>query len=80
MDGTGPTRPLAAKNMQLMTEGEVLQFQNRPAAQSAGDQGDDPTREFIHAADITEANPKTLYFSALSEFLVATGRRADSRD
>jgi hypothetical protein len=55
-----------------MTEDEVLQFQNRPAAQSAGDQGDDPTREFIHAADITEANPKTLYFSALSEFLVAT--------
>jgi hypothetical protein len=24
----GPTRPLAAKNVQLVTEGEVLQFQN----------------------------------------------------
>jgi hypothetical protein len=31
-----PTRPLAAKNVQLMTEGEVLQFHNRPTAESAG--------------------------------------------
>ena len=30
-----PTRPLAAKNVQLMTEGEVLQFHNRPTAESA---------------------------------------------
>jgi hypothetical protein len=33
---TGSTRPLAPKDMQLMTEGEVLQFHCRTAAQSAG--------------------------------------------
>ena len=30
------TRALAAKNMQLMTEGEIFQFHCRPAPQPAG--------------------------------------------
>jgi hypothetical protein len=38
---TGSTRPLATKNVQLMTESKVLQFQNGPATESAGKNGDD---------------------------------------
>jgi hypothetical protein len=40
-DQPGPTRPLATKNVQLMTEGEDLQFQNRPTTESAGKNRDD---------------------------------------
>ena len=31
-----PTRPLATKNMQLMTESEVIQFQERPDCGTGG--------------------------------------------
>ena len=68
-----PTRPLAAKNVQLMTEGEVLQFHHRPATESAGKPRDDRSLELKHAGDTTAAHPKTLDFSLLSEFSVATG-------
>jgi len=39
-----PTRSLAAKNMQLMTEGKVLLVQNRPTTEAAYKPRDDPTR------------------------------------
>jgi len=53
-----------------MTEGEVFQFQNRPIAESEGKNRDDGTHELKHAENTTAAHPKTLDFSALSEFLV----------
>jgi hypothetical protein len=59
---------LATKNVQLVTEGEVFQFQNGPTAESEGKNRDDGTHEFKHAGDTTAAHPKTLDFSALSEF------------
>ena len=65
--------PLAAKNMQLMTESEVLQFKNGPTAESAGNNGDNGTQVLKHTGDTTTVLPKTLDFSRLSEFLVATG-------
>src|SRR5208337_4420891 len=68
-----PTRPLAAKNMQLMTQGEVLQLHNRPTTESASKPTDDRSHERKHAGDIASVNPKTPDSSALSEFLVATG-------
>jgi putative transposase len=64
---------LTTKNVQLVTEGEVFQFQNRPTAESAGKNRDDGTHELKHAENTTAAHPKTLDFSAVSEFLVATG-------
>jgi len=66
---------LTTKNVQLMTEGEVFQFQNRPIAESEGKNRDDGTHELKHAENTTAAHPKTLDFSALSEFLVATPAR-----
>jgi hypothetical protein len=33
-DQSEPTRPLATQNVQLVTEGEVLQFQNHPMTES----------------------------------------------
>ena len=57
---SGSTRPLAAKNVQLMTESKVLQLQNGPATQSAGENGDDGTPMFEHAENTMAANPKTL--------------------
>jgi len=57
-----------------MTQGEVLQFQNRTTAESAGNNRDDGTHELKRAGDITAANPRTLDFSPPSEFLVAAGR------
>jgi hypothetical protein len=68
-----PTRPLAAKNVQLMTEGEVLQLHNRPATESACKPRNDRSLELIHAGETTAAHAKTLDFSLLSEFSVATG-------
>jgi hypothetical protein len=68
-----PTRPLATKNVQLVTEGEVLQFQNGPTAESASKNRNHGTPELMHAGDTTADHRKTLDFSALSEFLVATG-------
>jgi hypothetical protein len=68
----GPTRPLATKNVQLMTESEVLQFHHRPATESAGERPDDGTRMLEHAENTMAVNPKTLDFSPLSEFLVRT--------
>jgi hypothetical protein len=68
-----PTRPLATKNVQLVTKGEVLQFQNGPTAESASKNRDDGTPKLMHAGDTTADHRKTLDFSALSEFLVATG-------
>jgi hypothetical protein len=58
--------------VQLVTEGEVLQFQNGPTAESASKNRDDGTPELMHAGDTTADHRKTLDFSALSEFLVAT--------
>jgi hypothetical protein len=51
-DQSEPTRPLAATNVQLVTEGEVLHFQNRPTAESAGKNGDDGTHELEHASEV----------------------------
>jgi putative transposase len=62
------------KNVQLMTEGKVLQLQSGPTAESAGKHRDDRTHELEHAGDTTAANSRTLDFSQLSEFLVATSR------
>ena len=46
-----PTRPLAAKNVQLMTEGEVLQFHNRlPRNRRASTEAVE-THELKHVAD-----------------------------
>ena len=55
-----------------MTQGEVLEFQNRTTAESAGNNRDDGMHELKHASDITAASPGTLDFPPLSEFLVAT--------
>ena len=56
-----------------MTEGEVLQFHNRPATESAGNNRDDGSLdELKHAGDIKKVILKTLDFSPLSEFLVGT--------
>src|SRR5271169_3626189 len=60
-----PTRPLAAKNMQLMTKSEVLQFHNGSATESAGESGDDGTHMFKHAENTMAVNLKTLDFSRL---------------
>jgi hypothetical protein len=59
----GPTRPLTTKNMQLVTEGEVLQFQNRPTAESPRKNGDDGAHDLKHAGDTTAVHPKSLDFS-----------------
>ena len=67
-----PTRPLAAKNVQLMTEREVLQLHNRPTTESAYKPRNDRSHERKHAGDIASVNPKTPDFSTHSEFLVAT--------
>jgi len=48
----GPTRPLAAKNMQLMTESEVFQFKNGPTAEPACDSGHDGMHMLEHAATL----------------------------
>ena len=45
----GRSRPLATKNVQLMTQGEVLQFQHRTTTESAGNNRDDGTHELKHA-------------------------------
>jgi hypothetical protein len=63
---------LAAKNVQLMTESEVLQFHHRPATESAGDRPDDGTRMLEHAENTMAVNPKTLDFSRLFGVLVGT--------
>jgi hypothetical protein len=61
--------------VQLVTEGEDLQFQDRPTAESAGKHRHDGMHELRHAGDTTAAHPKTLDFSERAEFLVATGDR-----
>jgi hypothetical protein len=55
----GPTRPLATKNVQLVTEGEVLQLQNGPTAESAGKSRNDRTHELEYPRDTTAANSRT---------------------
>jgi hypothetical protein len=72
-DGRNWVSSLATKNLQRMTEGDVLQFQDRPATESAAKNRDDGTHELKHAGDTTAAHPKALDFSERSEFLVATG-------
>ena len=62
-----------------MTESEVLQFQNGPTTESAGNNGDDGTHMLKHAENTMAANPKTLDFSPLSEFLVGTAVRMKSK-
>jgi ribosomal protein L40E len=57
-----PTRPLATQNVQLVTESEVLQLQNHPTTESAGNNRDDGTHELEHAGDTTAALTKTLDF------------------
>jgi hypothetical protein len=79
VNSRGRPGPLAAKNMQLMAESEVLWFHRRPAAQSAGNNRSDRTHGLIHAVDTTVANLKTLDFSAHSEFLVGTIAESGSR-
>jgi hypothetical protein len=63
--------------VQLVTEGEVLKFQNRPTVESPGKNRDDERHELKHGGDTTAAHTKTLDFSALSEFLVGTGVAPD---
>jgi hypothetical protein len=53
---------LAAKNMQLMTESEVLQFHNGSATEARGERRDDGTRMLKHAENTMAVNPKTLGF------------------
>jgi len=48
-----------------MTEGEVLQFQNGPTAESEGKNRNDGTHGLVQAGDTTTAHPKTLHFSTL---------------
>lgn len=67
------TTAAKSRARRLMAEGEVLQSQNRPAAESAGKNGDDGTHEREHAGDTTAVILKTLDFSPLLEFLVGTG-------
>src|ERR1017187_1254303 len=43
--------------------------------ESASKPTDDRSHDLKHAGDIASVNPKTPYFSAPSEFLVATGDR-----
>src|ERR1700722_16832773 len=64
--------------MQLMTEGEVLQFQNGPTAEPAGNNRDDGAHMFKHPENTMAVNPKTLGFSALSEFSVGTTIRENA--
>ena len=56
-----PTRSLATKNVQQVTEGEVFQFQNGPTTESEGKNRDDGTYELKHAGDTTAAHSKTLF-------------------
>ena len=58
--------------MQLMTEGEVLQLHNRPVTESAYKPRNDRSLELLHAGETTADDAKTLDFSLLSEFSVAT--------
>jgi hypothetical protein len=46
------------KNVQLMSEGKVLQFENCPAMESAGKERPDRTHVLEHARDITGAGQK----------------------
>jgi hypothetical protein len=73
-----PSRPLATKNVQLVTESKVLQFQHRPPGESADKESDDETHMLKHAGHTTTALPKTLEFSRHSEFLVGTGHRCQA--
>jgi hypothetical protein len=66
----GPRTTLTTKDIQLMTEGEVLQFHYRPPPQSARHNRGDRTQGLIHTGDTTAANLKTLDYSPPSEFLV----------
>ena len=59
-----------------MTEGKVLQFQNSPATEAAGNTPDDGTHELKHAGDTAATLQKTLEFSMPSEFSVGTGEKA----
>jgi hypothetical protein len=61
---------MATKNVQLMTQGEVLQFRNCAATESADKNRNDETQEREHAGDTTAAHPKTLDFSTRLEFSV----------
>ena len=67
-----PTRLLATEHVHLVTEGEVLQFQNSLTTEAAGSTRDDGTYQLQHAGDTTATLPKTLDFSPLSEFSVET--------
>ncbi len=57
---SGPTRPLATKNVQLVTESEVSQLQNGPTAESAGKNQEDRTHELNHVGDTTATHPETV--------------------
>jgi hypothetical protein len=58
----GASWPPSTKDMQLVTEGEVLQLQNDLTAESAGKNRHDRTRKLEHVSDTTVANPRTLDF------------------
>jgi hypothetical protein len=53
----------SSQMLQLVTEGEVLQLQNRPTAESAGKNRDDGTHDLKHAATLRRFDPKSLDFS-----------------
>src|ERR1035437_1847844 len=75
----GLTRPLAAKNVQLVTEGEVLQFQNRPAAESAGKNRDDGTHELKHTGANSPTMRSTVNSALPAAFACARLRRSIRR-
>jgi hypothetical protein len=53
-----PNRPLATKNVQLMTEREVLWFQNRPTTESEDKCRVDGTHQLEHAATLLLSIPE----------------------
>jgi hypothetical protein len=67
-----PPRSLAMENVQLMTEGEVLKFEDRATPESADKSRNDGTHELEHAGNTTAALTKTLDFSRHSELSVGT--------
>jgi hypothetical protein len=54
--------------MRLMTEREVFQLHNRSTTEPAGNNCDEGSLEFRHAADATAARGKTLDFSRFRNF------------
>jgi hypothetical protein len=60
----GPTTAAVGEEMQPVTKGEVLSFQNRPAPGAASENKNHETCELRHARQHYGGQPKTLAFSA----------------